>query len=225
MKQKPKQPISLSHHSSWEQHLHELKAFKKEHGHCNVPRRYSLNHALGRWISTVRYAKKQGTLTKKTIQCLDALGFVWVRETSWEQRIHDLKAFEKKHGHCNVPHLYPLNPVLGRWVNRVRQTKKQGILTKDRILILDALGFSWIIRRQGIKVPWKQRITDLKAFKKKHGHCNVPHEYPPNPALGQWVSDLRKRKKQRTLAKDKVLILDALGVVWKGLKRGRPKQR
>jgi len=281
MKQKqPKRPSSPSHPSSWEQRFKELKEFKKEHGHCKVPFRYSLNPILGRWINTVRYAKKQGTLAKKRVHCLNALGFVWVREVSWEQRIHDLKefkkehghcnvsaryqlnpalahwvssirqrkkhgtlaedgilmldalgfvwerqttweehfnslkAFKKKHGHCKVPFRYPLNPVLGQWVNSVRQLKKQGILTKDRILLLDALGFLWMTKMRGILVPWKQRINELKAFKKKHGHCNVSGKYQPNPALAHWVANLRQRKKLGELTEDKIISLDALGFYW-----------
>jgi len=80
--------------------------------------------------------------------------------------------------------------------------------------MLDALGFSWMIKMRGIQVPWKQRINDLKAFKKKHGHCNVSNEYRPNLSLGQWVSNLRQRKKLGTLAEDKILILDTLGFSW-----------
>jgi len=212
---KTKQPSSLSHQSSWEQHIHDLKAFKKEHGHCNVPYQYQPNPALGQWASGLRYAKKQGRLVEERVRCLDALGFVWVREVSWEQRIHDLKAFKKQHGHCNVPNQYSQNPVLGWWVAYVRKQKKRGTLAKDNILILDTLGFCWVIRKHGIQVSWKQRINNLKAFKKEYGHCKVPRNYQPNPALGCWVSNLRQRKKQGTLTEDRITVLDGLGFSWK----------
>ena len=127
--------------ASWEQRINDLKAFKQEHGHCNVPFEYPPNPALGGWVSDARQQKKRGKLDREKIRCLNALGFCWTRQTTWEQRIHDLKVFKEKHGHCNVPFRYPPNPVLGRWVNSVRQWKKRGALTEDKIRLLDALGF------------------------------------------------------------------------------------
>ena len=223
MKPKTKQPKRLnspSRQSSWDQRFKELKAFKKTHGHCKVPYEYPPNLALARWVSNIRHAKKHGKLAEERVRRLDALVFSWEREVPWEQRIHDLKAFKKKHGHCNVPHKYQPNPALGRWVDRVRKARKQCKLTEERVRRLDAIGFCWV--RRPPKVPWKQRINDLKAFKKEYGHCNVPYRYPPNPALGEWVANVRRRKKRGTLTEDKILSLNALGFVWEGLKKGRP---
>ena len=61
---------------------------------------------------------------------------------------------------------------------------------------------------------WEQRIKDLKAFRKEHGHCNVSSKYQPNLALGRWVAKLRHQNKGGRLAKDKILLLDALGFCW-----------
>ncbi|MEI8375691.1 MAG: helicase associated domain-containing protein [Planctomycetota bacterium] len=203
----------------WEQHINNLKAFKKENGHCNVSSKDQNNPALGRWVNGVRQRKNLGKLDDKRIRCLDDLGFCWasrdkIMREAWKQHIHDLKAFKKKFGHCNVPYRYQPSFTLGQWVNGVRQLKKQGKLTKDRILILDALGFSWVIKPPSIQVPWKQHITDLKAFKKEHGNCNVPKRYSLNPAMGQWVSNLRQRKKRGELTEDKIFSLDSLGFSW-----------
>ena len=74
---KPKQPRSLSHQSSWEQHIHDLKVFKRIHGHCKVPRRYTPNLSLGYWVLQMRQRKKKGILDKSKYLILKALGFVW----------------------------------------------------------------------------------------------------------------------------------------------------
>jgi hypothetical protein len=34
---------------------------------------------------------------------------------------------------------------------------------------------------------WNQRFRELLQFKEQHGHLRVPHSYPPNPSLAQWV--------------------------------------
>jgi hypothetical protein len=31
-----------------------------------------------------------------------------------------------------------------------------------------------------------ERLKELKKFKLKHGHCNIPHKYSANPQLGTW---------------------------------------
>jgi len=38
----------------WQKHYEELKAFKEEEGHCNVPARYVQNRRLGIWVSAQR---------------------------------------------------------------------------------------------------------------------------------------------------------------------------
>jgi hypothetical protein len=207
--------------ATWEERINELKAFRKENGHCKVPFRYPLNTELGHWVAQIRKRQKRGELDREQFRSLNALGFWWSPLDTWGRHIHDLKAFKKEHGHCNVPCRYPPNPTLGNWVNTIRQWKNRSRLTEEQILILDALGFSWSMKQRGVQVPWEERIKDLKAFKKKHGHCNVPAGYQPNPTLGSWVYNLRQRRKQGKLAEDKIRILDALGFYWG--RRGKSK--
>ena len=118
---------------------------------------------------------------------------------SWEQRFKDLESFKQVHGHCNVPAMYPPNPALGNWVHNVRNAKKHGTIEEERVRRLDALAFCWMKQP-----PITHRINDLKAFKKEHGHCNVPHKYQPNPTLGYWVATIRRRKKQGKLNRELV---------------------
>jgi hypothetical protein len=138
-----------------------LETFKQIHGHCNVSSEDKANLALGRWVASLRHRKKDGTLAKDRILLLDSLGFCWERKPSiaaanaaaWEQRINDLKAFQKKHGHCNVASTYKPNPALAKWVANVRQRKKLGELTEEQVLSLDALGFRWARQDRSPKEP------------------------------------------------------------------------
>lgn len=77
----------------WDQMLERLKAYKKTHGHCLVPRRYSLDPKLGSWV----HSQRKGSLNpKKKVDWnqfrdnvesfrlledrrrrLDAIGFAW----------------------------------------------------------------------------------------------------------------------------------------------------
>jgi hypothetical protein len=77
----------------WEDRLSELADYRKVHGHCNLPRKYSENAKLGEWVTT---QKRQNRLHRKgetsaitllRIQALDSLGFEW--EPSIQQKSHN----------------------------------------------------------------------------------------------------------------------------------------
>jgi hypothetical protein len=69
--------------TAWEGRLSELADYRKIHGHCNVPQRYSENTKLGKWVKTQRYQYKlhlkgkRSSLTLSRIQALGSLGFEW----------------------------------------------------------------------------------------------------------------------------------------------------
>jgi hypothetical protein len=105
----------------WTKHYDELKDFRLEHGHCNVPARYANNRRLGIWVSAQRQQYKQlqqvaatlppGTripspLTPERIDLLNQLGFTWTIRSrdslgeSWNQRFQELCEYKATHGTC-----------------------------------------------------------------------------------------------------------------------------
>lgn len=67
---------------------------------------------------------------------------------------------------------------------------------------------------------WTERFTELLQFKDANGHCLVPHTYPQNPLLSQWVKRQRYQYKLKalgrhsTLTDDRQQMLEAVGFVW-----------
>lgn len=67
---------------------------------------------------------------------------------------------------------------------------------------------------------WWERFTELMEYNKVNGHCLVPHKYPENPLLAQWVKrqryqyKLKARGDHSTLSDDRQDRLEALGFVW-----------
>jgi DNA-binding transcriptional regulator YiaG len=199
-----------------------LLDYRKRYGDCRVPSQWPKNRRLASWVERMRAAKRRNKLTHAQIQELDRIGFIWsiaLRHT-WEQRFKELEAFKKEHGHCNVPENYPLNPALGHWVSAMRHKKKCGKLTEAQIQELDRIGFIW---NMDFRHTWKERFRELEAFKKNHGHCNVPKNYPLNPALGHWVSRMRHKKKRGKLTRERVRHLAALGFCWVTKRHGHPR--
>lgn len=120
---------------SWNQRFNELKAYKEEHGDCQVPVKYPPNPQLGMWVASQRKqyhkfmeAKKAGTsdlasggMNEERIAALEGIGFVWALAPGWDSNtwnvhLEELKAYKQEHGDCLVPSKYSPNPQLGKWV-------------------------------------------------------------------------------------------------------------
>jgi len=68
--------------------------------------------------------------------------------------------------------------------------ESQGQLRESRIKKLESIGFSWELH-----MDWDSRMQQLRVFKAKYGHCNVPQQIKINGkgrvgtcSLGTWVT-------------------------------------
>jgi hypothetical protein len=218
--------------------LSELADYRKIHGHCNVPQRYSENAKLGRWVADQRRycrLRKEGNyrlrkegkaspMTLSRIQELESLGFEWgVCATAWEDRLSELADYRKIHGHCNVPKNYSENTKLAAWVKtqrgnyRLHLEENTSPMTTFRIQELESLGFEWRV----CITAWKDRLSELADYRKIHGHCNVPTNYRENAKLGTWVTNqknqyrLHKEGKTSPMTTFRIQELESLGFEWR----------
>merc|ERR1719253_1418145 len=205
----------------WELRFRELKEFKEEHGHCNVPEKHP--GGLGHWVMNQRHGGKEGGRRCDAEQAhkLEELGFQWgmagIKLDRWEARFRELKEFKEEHGHCNVPRKHPGG--LGHWVGHQRRGGKEGSQRRDaeQAKKLEELGFQWGIAGTRLD-QWELRFKELDEFKEKHGHCNVPARY--SGGLGTWVSNLRHRGEEECRRRDveQARKLEELGFRWDTLK-------
>jgi hypothetical protein len=70
-------------------------------------------------------------------------------------------------------------------------------------------------------VVCEQHLTSLRAYKCRHGDCNVPRHWAEDPPLGRWVDKQRARKKMldrgepsEGMTAARVAKLEALGFAW-----------
>ena len=65
--------------------------------------------------------------------------------------------------------------------------------------------------------PWDDKFNELKEYKSKYRHCNVPQKSGP---LGAWVAKqryeyLRKQKKEPSqMTDDRIKLLEGIGFNW-----------
>ena len=136
----------------------------------------------------------------------------------WWAMYHRLRQYQMDNGNVSVAKSYVDNEgyAIGRWVDYQRQAK----LSELKKQLLNQLDF---VFRGKIKNEnrWSSRYEELKQFKAKHGHCNVPSDYCQNKQLARWVKVQRRAYKNSGLHKDRIKALGELGFIWQIYKKRR----
>ena len=113
--------------AAWEEKLVRLEAYKAEHGDCSVPRGWSEDPRLGKWVVDQRGRKRKldrgepsKGMTAERAARLAALGFVWegsrnhLDDAKWEAQLVLLAAYKAAHGDCNMLQGQAGDPQLAR---------------------------------------------------------------------------------------------------------------
>ncbi|CAJ1929463.1 unnamed protein product [Cylindrotheca closterium] len=189
---------------------------------------------VSKTVSKVRKASKKPPITasapmvkRRRISSSDQQPrFRWYQEQQWEEQFEELLKFKEEQGHCLVPHTYPKNQALARWVKRQRYQyklkaagKAPSTMTDDRIKKLEDVGFVWNTHA----LTWDKRLKELVEYCKKHGgDCNVPSNYPENPELATWIKCQRRQfklfskgAKESSMTLERINALNELGFSWK----------
>jgi hypothetical protein len=201
----------------WQNTFERLVAYKKEHGHCNFPKKYNdgRNPHLGKWAGNQRTNYFNGSLSQERVKQLESIGFEWnLHKIGWTETFERLVAYKKEHGHCNIPRNYNdgRKPHLGMWANTQRTTYFNESLSQERVKQLESVGFEWNPRKMG----WTETFDRLVTYKKESGHCNVPVNYNDgrNPHLGVWVSNQRTMYLNGSLSRERVKQLESIEFEW-----------
>ena len=137
----------------------------------------------------------------------DSLRTVLVRETTedWMERYGQLREYIEENGNAKVPMNYP---VLGNWVSNQRRKKNRNEMSKERIQLLNQIGFIW----DQNEYDWQENFQALKQYVDANGHANVPRSHPH---LGIWTANLRKSKNggRGRLTEKHIQLLEELGFV------------
>jgi len=146
----------------WDEMYERLLIWRKKHGHCIVPNRYSGDRQLGTWVSTQRRHYKALLLGRNTslsmtperAQKLAEIGFDWSAKNKsadikWESQFTNLLEYVIEHGHPLVPIGWAETMQLANWISTQLQEYKahrrgmHSSLTKNRSKLLSSIGFIW----------------------------------------------------------------------------------
>ena len=201
----------------WGECLAALVAYKEEHGTFVVNQK--LDNALYRWATHQR--RKWYDLSEEQREMLRGIGFENSGKTypsydeRWNAMVNELKAYKRLHGNC----LVPATTGLGSWVVRQRDLYHKGVLLPDRQEQLESLNFDWQTP-SAFEKRWNNRLHELKAYKRLHGHCMVPMR---GKGLGPWVVRQRVLYHKGSLSRDRQEQLESLNFVWNVYKGTRKK--
>ena len=141
--------------SNWESRFRDLVQYKREHGHCNVPRRYKGNPKLGAWVCSIRQQMARGTVNKAKMERLNQIGFQWrmtvikggqinpqiAKIDNWIENFQLLASIkERTRTSCTVP---ISSRKLCKWVDRQRTEMNKGKLSMGKQEKLNTIGFQW----------------------------------------------------------------------------------
>lgn len=139
---------------------------------------------------------------------------------SWVEPYQLVKDYRLQHG--KLPSGKGAQYTLSNWLSRQRIVHRKGLLSPERVALLDKLGIDW--NPVGGPATHRYWVRKLVKYQKKHGHTNVPQlqkeQNPELQGLAKWVAAARVRYKYgRTpsrgpLPKEIIKRLNKLGFEW-----------
>lgn len=197
----------------WTAQYEKVKEYFMENGHSEIPQSFDPN--LYNWCYR---QKRSPSLTKEQIELLSLIEFDFTINAhknrsvkkSFAQRIVDLRAFNSKYGNFEVPHT---NQSLYNWLVEINNKFNSGILAKDRIQVLQELGYEF----QGFAnddqaKEWDDMFLLLQEYKLKNGTLSVNATNEQQQELKRWVSRQREHFMKGTLSQFKLVSLSRLGL-------------
>ena len=150
----------------WDKDFERLQAFKAKFGHVNFNGRKFL------------------LLLVQKIWCY--LLFVLVKVSPSSSAKNRIVCSSPRHIVCPA-HKNTDHEKLADWVTEQRAMYFAGKLPADRMAKLGALGLDFCL-----KEGFSQFFNNLKAYKEKHGHTNVPNRSKDYPTLARQVNGKRQ---------------------------------
>lgn len=205
----------------WYNMYEKLEDYYNQYGNINVPIYYKTSEgfALGHWVSSIRNSVRNPhlkgmRLNSNKIDLLNKLGMDWEPyETQWNMIYELAKKYYEENGNLLIPDKYEIEEIkLGRWIATQRNSYKENTLPKEKISLLEKIGMIWNV----IDYQW-MKMYDLSVnYYNKNGNLLIPNDFKTrdNTCLGSWIGKQRKHYRQQTLSKERIDLLNKIGMVW-----------
>lgn len=195
--------------SRWEEKYLLLKKYYDEHGNTDISDDLTVSRAsINTWISRQKKYAKEGRLSEKQIEKLKAIGLlsdISYHEHIWNERYSLAKQYYEEYGNISVPQNAVYHEFqLGIWIYKQRVQKREGVLSQDRIELLDKLGIEWnnLSEMENASL-YEKGFQHLEKFISEKGIYKIRAITVCDDGyrLGNWISNCRVRYRRGELAK------------------------
>ena len=163
-----------------------------------------------------------------------------LRPNTWELNYSLAKIYFEKNGNLEIPSKFKtLNGTdedkngynLGGWLVSQRQMYKKSKLSKEREELLEKIGMHFETRDND--EVWNQMYMLAESYFKEYGNLKIKQVFKTLNGidydekgynLGIWINTQRREYKKDKLSKEKIELLDQIGMVWEIKARKDKKQ-
>ncbi len=197
----------------WDVMYLEAKRYFEANGDLLVPLAFinENGYRVGQWVNVqrVNYRKKQ-YMSESRIRRLEAIGMDWqtADERYWNDSYNKCKTYYETHH--SLEGVRTADPHLAQWLVVQRQKYREGVLSEERIQLLNAVGMVWSFD------TWEQFFEAAKRFYEANRHLDIQVGYitPDGLKLGRWFRSMRNMHREGTLSEDKEKLLESIGMKW-----------
>ena len=228
------QNIHMDATFTWDSWYNLALNYYETHKNLNIPFNFKtldgINYnedgfKLGLWIYHQRNLKMDNMLSKDRIEKLEKLQIIWsIRDNLWDTKYELAKKYFNHYGNLNVPVKfktsngidYDENGInLGMWLFSKRSRKDKQ--PKERQEQLEKIGMVWDV----LEDIWNKNYGLAKKYYECYGNLNISYSFKTNNGidyeenginLGVWLSNQRLKKEK--LTKEKIHLLEEIGIVW-----------
>lgn len=205
----------------WEESYLELKEYFEKFKNSDVPRKKDSKdpfYKLSNFVAMQRHYKKYDVnrMSEYKIKKLEEIDFSWELgykrnsqilkdDDQWFMNLTIYSEFKKKNNREPKQKRNTDEYKIARWRNDQTVNRKRGLLSQDRIELLESENIIWDLEEHEFKI----KLNKLLDYKKEFGNFNVPLSYKTDGiALGNFIYSLKNRGTRKEYKE----ILEDIGV-------------
>jgi hypothetical protein len=156
--------IDLTIPKSWDENCKRLIEYKQKHNSCRIELRLcGGDQSFQKWVHKQRSFYINKTLSKERRALLNSIGLFERKNRLrkiWEENYKRLVAYKQKHNSFRIElRLCDGDKSFPRWINTERSFYKNNRLSKERIALLNSIGFSkQTTRKDKSIIPWGEKL-------------------------------------------------------------------
>lgn len=218
--------------------------FYQKNGNLLIPTNYfeylpdGQKLLLGSWIHNQRNAYNgigNCTISEEKIALLNKIDMYWGKKVNtlsakWLRNYKIAVQYFLKNGHLDLPKNYVAytdygHYKLGEWISDCRSLFVKNKLSKEKIDLLNNINMVWdLFEESYIRQNWIRMYNFAKDYYSINGDLLIPSTYEIKIGdnvikLGVWLHRQRKFYNKQELSKEKIELLEKIGMVWQVNKR------